>query len=452
MKNTHLSGILLSMILLTSVWQAEGKVDLVTLPNRAAVQLTIYNSEDLTLVRENRALTLNQGANVLQFSWANTLIDPTSLDLMPKAHSDAIDVMDLTYPARTRDLGMWHIISQVKGQIPVEIQYLTSGLSWRAFYMGTLSSDEAAMHLQGYVVVSNNSGEDYENAQTRLIVGKVHLIDAIAELARRTYPYGSPIPPPMAAPAARSNTARLRKAMVMDEMDMAAEGIMFAAMEPKAIEKEGLSEYFLYTIEGTETIPNGWAKRLPSFNTKDIPVENLYKYDEPRFGAVPRRFLSFKNDEEHKLGTTPIPGGIMKCYRQTQEKDRMAFEGSTSFKYIPVGEKVELDLGSATDVKVEPVLMDQGTDRYLFNHEGNITGWIRQEQWKIKMTNARSVPVRIEITRHVSADDWDIEQAGEHGTFEKLDTQTIRYHLTLAAHSKKAFDYTLQMRYGTRAD
>ena len=32
-------------------------IDLVTLPPRAAVQLTIYNSEDLTLVKETRAIT-----------------------------------------------------------------------------------------------------------------------------------------------------------------------------------------------------------------------------------------------------------------------------------------------------------------------------------------------------------------------------------------------------------
>ena len=40
------------------------------------MQLTIYNSADLTLVRESRALTLKQGINKLQFSWVNTLIDP----------------------------------------------------------------------------------------------------------------------------------------------------------------------------------------------------------------------------------------------------------------------------------------------------------------------------------------------------------------------------------------
>ena len=42
---------------------AWAKVDLVTLPPRDAVQLTIYNSADLTLARESRALTLKEGAN-----------------------------------------------------------------------------------------------------------------------------------------------------------------------------------------------------------------------------------------------------------------------------------------------------------------------------------------------------------------------------------------------------
>jgi len=62
---------------------ATAKVDLVTLPARDTVQLTIYNSADMTLVRESRALTLRDGGNKLQFSWANTLIDPTSLEMLP---------------------------------------------------------------------------------------------------------------------------------------------------------------------------------------------------------------------------------------------------------------------------------------------------------------------------------------------------------------------------------
>ena len=172
---------------LLAALSAWGKVDLVTLPTRDTVQLTIYNSADMTLVRESRALTLKRGLNKLQFSWADTLIDPTSLDMLARKDADKIDIFDLTYPPRVRNLGLWNIDSAVSGKVPVEITYLTSGLSWRAFYMGTLTPDEKTMRLQGYVRVQNSSGEDYADAQTRLIVGKVHILDRIADLARRQY-------------------------------------------------------------------------------------------------------------------------------------------------------------------------------------------------------------------------------------------------------------------------
>ena len=155
---------ILTLLCLTTTTLA--KVDLVTLPARDMTQLTIYHSADLTLVRDERSLTLKEGDNKLQFSWANTLIDPTSLSMLPRAHADKIDIADLTFPPRVQNLGLWNINSQVGGKVPVEITYLTSGLTWRAYYMGTLTEDEKTMRLQGYVRVTNNSGEDYENAQT----------------------------------------------------------------------------------------------------------------------------------------------------------------------------------------------------------------------------------------------------------------------------------------------
>ena len=79
MKRTAI--LFLSVVMISA---AQAKVDLVTLPSRDTVQLTIYNSADMTLVRESRALTLRDGTNKLQFSWENTLIDPTSLEMLPK--------------------------------------------------------------------------------------------------------------------------------------------------------------------------------------------------------------------------------------------------------------------------------------------------------------------------------------------------------------------------------
>ncbi len=77
-------------------------IELVVLPRRENVQLTIYNSADLTLVRERRNLTLKQGWNWLQFMWANTLIDPTSLTLEPLEHKGEVEVQQWVFPPRLR--------------------------------------------------------------------------------------------------------------------------------------------------------------------------------------------------------------------------------------------------------------------------------------------------------------------------------------------------------------
>jgi len=448
MKSYNLiHAVLLTTLVSLPCW---AKMDLVTLPTRDTVQLTIYNSADMTLVRERRALTLQKGVNRLQFSWANTLIDPTSLELLPKAQSDKIEIQALSYPARTQNLGVWNIVSEVNGEVPVEITYLTSGLSWRAFYMGTMSANEAFMQIEGYVRVENQSGEDYENAQTRLIVGKVHMLDEIAELARRQYPYGSPLPIPRRQSALMPMAAKAAMLNLRAERSMGDAEMMAAA--PKEIMKEGLSEYFLYTIEGQETIPHGWAKRLPSFTAAAVPVVNLYKYEEERYGNQVVRFLSFKNDKEHKLGETPIPGGMLKVYRQADAEQHLAYEGQSEFKYIPVDEKVELNLGPVANVVVEPTLMDFKTDQYVYNREGRVAGWDEIRTFKVEVKNTREVGIKVEIQRNFNTPYWTLSKSGASGEYEQVDAHTVKFTLELKPRSTAEFHYVLTTRHGRRAE
>ena len=106
-------------------------------------------------------------------------------------------------------------------------------------------------------------------------------------------------------PAAPSSRRMLHKAAVA--MEMATES---AAMAPKEIVKEGMSEYFLYTVEGRDTIPNGWSKRLPSFRTPDVPIVSYYKYEREHWGDQVVRFYKFKNDKDSELGNEPLPNGL----------------------------------------------------------------------------------------------------------------------------------------------
>ncbi|NQV32638.1 MAG: DUF4139 domain-containing protein [Phycisphaeraceae bacterium] len=422
-----------------------------TLPQRDTVQLTIYNSADLTLARESRGLVLTEGNNQLQFSWENTLIDPTSLDMVPLARAGQIDIASLVFPPRVKNLGLWNVSSEVSGKVPVAISYLTSGLSWRAFYMGTLTPDEQAMRLQGYVRVTNHSGEDYENAQVRLVVGQVHLLDEIAELARRDEPYGRPGPRTSRA-SGRGRGGGRGGRMVMDAVAENAPMPTLALSRAKTVEKKSLSEYFLYTIEGTETIAHGWSKRLISFDTADIPVTNLYRFEADRYGDSVVRFLSYANDTEHKLGTTPIPGGQLKVYRDTGKRSHLSYTGQSAFKYIPVNEDVELNLGHASDVKVEPVLMAVAKENFKFDRERNPDGFDEIQTYTVTLTNTRDIPVDIEIKRNFDTQYWTLTHQGFSGVYEREDLDTVKFTITLNPRSQSKFDYTVRLHRGTRQD
>ena len=102
-----------------------GNVDLATVPPRDSVQLTIYNSEDLTLVREARSLTLKKGLNKIQYSWVGTLIDPTSVEIRPLEKADQLDVLDTTFPHDRPQHLIWNIESKIEG--------LFEGVFGRAF-------------------------------------------------------------------------------------------------------------------------------------------------------------------------------------------------------------------------------------------------------------------------------------------------------------------------------
>src|SRR4051812_19780497 len=180
------TSLMTAAFLATSALTARaGNVDLTTLPPRASCQLTIYNSEDLTLARETRKITFKKGVNKIQFSWANTLIDPTSLEFKVKQKSDQVQLVDATFPGARPEVVIWSVESQVEGEVECEVSYFTSGLSWAMDYTGIADPSEKTVRFDGFVTVTNHSGEDYEGADVRLVVGVVNLVEKIAQLAQR---------------------------------------------------------------------------------------------------------------------------------------------------------------------------------------------------------------------------------------------------------------------------
>ncbi len=324
-------------------------VDLSTVPKRDSVQLTIYNSEDLTLVRETRTVTFKKGVNPLQFSWANTLIDPTSVELKFLTSVDKLDVLDTTYPHDKPQMLYWNVQSEIDGEATIQITYFTSGITWSADYLLIADKDEKQLSFDGFVRVFNNSGEEYEDAQVRLVVGTINLVEKIAQLAHLPQTALGAL-----EPAQRDELGKKALHAVMDlpAGTSASTAAPAPPLEEKQIIKEGLSEYFIYTIDGTETIQNGWSKRMRSLDAAAVPFKIQYRYRPQEYGEQLVRMYLLTNNKDSKLGTSPLPDGVVRVFRDNG-RDGLSYLTQQSVKYIPIGDKIELNLGSDPEVIFE---------------------------------------------------------------------------------------------------
>jgi hypothetical protein len=140
------------------------QVQLVTVPGRDTVELTIYRSEDLTFAKEQRNITLREGSNLIQFSWAGTRIDPTSAQLKSVSDPENVQVLEAIFPKNLQNAILWRVESAAAGAHVVEVSYFIRGLTWRADYMAYVNAQETRLRLQGAFTVANSSGEDYEGA------------------------------------------------------------------------------------------------------------------------------------------------------------------------------------------------------------------------------------------------------------------------------------------------
>ena len=435
-----MSGLLL-LLILAGAQAALGRINVTSLPGRDSTQLTIYNSVDLTVVTEQRTLVFRKGLNRLEFSWANTLIDPTSVEFKARTHADELEVIDVSFPPRVANTLEWRIQSEFSGEAIVEIRYFTSGIRWAADYVAQAAPREDTMALAGHVRITNNSGEDYDNAQVRLVVGTVRLVEEIVNLARQRRPEREAISTSdlMLADAVLAKDVKVAVNGAMDRMDVAA--------KQKTVVKEALSEYFLYTVEGRDTIPTGWSKRLPSFKAEGVLITSLYKFEREVWGNAVMRYYQFTNSSGAHLGNEPLPDGAVFAFRTINDELLSAFVGRTAIKYVPIDEVVDLELGADLEVSVRPTLMNWAKSNMSFDRNGNASGWTTTETWKVEVQNSKEIPIVVDLRRRFGGD-WSLDTRA---SYTATDAQRVKFVLPLAPRQQHVIEYQLTTRHGTNA-
>ena len=135
-----------------------------------------------------------------------------------------------------------------------------------------------------------------------------------ADLAQRPAPGGEPPPAPEEEMEEAAPVTRETLLGAIERLEMAKKEA------PKDVIKEGLSEYFLFTIEGREDIKDKEPKRLVSMKVADVPLECIYKLTDRDGGRSFTKYYRFKNkkllDDEgnekdlpamENLGVSPLP-------------------------------------------------------------------------------------------------------------------------------------------------
>lgn len=146
---------------------AFGRVKLITLPVRERVEIQLDNP-GATLVEEERIVPLVKGENQVDFSWANTQIDPNTIVfrvVAPEGEKNLdVKVLSVSYPPNEAAL-VWSVGASDSGSARVRISYLLGNLNKSFNYRAVASNDEKSLDLSQYMRLTNNANESFDDTK-----------------------------------------------------------------------------------------------------------------------------------------------------------------------------------------------------------------------------------------------------------------------------------------------
>jgi hypothetical protein len=299
-----------------------------------------------------------------------------------------------------------------------ELRYPSGGLAWRAQYGITLADGEAcSLALDATALIANRSGARYDDAAVILVAGD----------PRRAGP-------PMV----------MEQRAAAPEMAMAADG--FAG---KAASAGMAGDYHTYTLPARTDLADGSVQRVALLEpVKAAACSRRYTtragigwwsppqplWERVIMGDSEQPVLStleFTNDKASGLGLA-LPAGRVRVSEADGD-----LVGEAQVGHTPDGKKVELELGTAFDLRAERRQVDFQLDR---------SARVMTERFEVALHNGgdKAPTVRVvEVLPRWSA--WEIVESS--AKFEKLDAQTIAFDVPVPAKGKAVLSYAVRYRW-----
>lgn len=232
-----------------------------------------------------------------------------------------------------------------RGEKQITLNYLTSGLGWKADYVALFDDVTSKLDVQGWITLSNSSGTTYDNAQTTLVAGSPMRADQYRDQQYRPQPQRPQMP--------QAGT--------------------------ESGDRERLGDFYLYPLAERTTIANMQTKQVSFLDVHGVPAVHGYEFRNYWLGTQEdpvsaKTVYRFSTGSAKGLGDQ-LPAGILRFYIRDKQGDPQ-FIGESSIDHTPMGSTLSLSTGDAFDVKVKPVVEKRerlGRDRWRSSMKYTIT-------------------------------------------------------------------------------
>ena len=147
-----------------------------------------------------------------------------------------------------------------------------------------------------------------------------------------------------------------------------------------------------------------------------MPLKVQYRFRPREYGDDLVRMYLLTNDNDSKLGTTPLPDGTVRVFRDNG-RNGLSYLAQQTLKYVPIGDKIELNLGTDPAVIFELIKLKTSRDNIWMHVDGvplfhrvddgaaridvksSVVGWDDHQLFTQRIRNYTSKPIEVEVRR-----------------------------------------------------
>ncbi|MFY9260783.1 MAG: DUF4139 domain-containing protein [Gallionella sp.] len=448
-----------------------------TLQDQQQVAVTIYNS-NLALVKDQRRIHLNGGANLLAFRDVSAHIRPETALLRSLTSVGSLKVVEqnfdfdlLTpqallekYVGKTVTVIRTHPTTGAESSETAQVLAANNGVVLQignrieTGIPGRIVYGDVPKNLRDrptLVMQLDNQGARQQDVElSYLTSGLSWRADYVAELNATDdkLDLSGWVTLTNASGAAYRNAKLQLVAGDVNEVQQerfAAAPVMAMAMRDGGMQKmreESLLEYHLYTLDRPTTIAEQQTKQVALLSASSVPVrkELLLQgsdyYYQSSYGDLGQKmklgvFVEFDNREASRLGI-PLPKGVVRVYKKDGSGNAQ-FVGEDRIDHTPKNEKVRLKLGEAFDVTADKKQTD-------FKRIDSKNNGIYETAYEIVLKNAKSEAVMVTVREPIPAD-WKMLRHSH--PYEKATSNTAVWRISIPAESRTTLSYRVLVKY-----